>query len=263
MTRTPNRHLISRPRFLAVFVLASTFFFGLAPAQATNLLTNGDFENEPNYGPTATVDVSYAGFVVLTGSQMPGWTIEPGHAVTLHNSSGQVTISGNFSINTDGEGYMGANANFYQDISSTVGVTYQLDFDWQGWYGDSIPRLNIVVDDTTTNAILFNGLYQSDAALTTHHVTATFAGTGDTLELRVLENPPTGTNDNAYLVDNFSIQALPEPAGFIMALCGFAGLLWLAAVAAIDRKPLGASPHDGADGRCNQPAHRSGFQALE
>jgi hypothetical protein len=249
MNKTSIRGLTSPPRVLVAIVLAKLFFFGLSPAHATNLLTNGDFENEPNYGPTATVDVSYAGFVVLTGSQMPGWTIEPGDAVTLHNASGQVTISGNFSVNTDGEGYMGANANFYQDIPSTSGAPYQLDFDWQGWYGDSIPRLNILVEDTTTNAILFNGQYQSDALLTTHHVTATFDGTGDTLQLRVLENPPTGTNDNAYLVDNFSIQAVPEPASFILALSGFAVLLLLA---------LGNRRADNSERPMSGRAHESG-----
>ena len=79
---------------------------------------NGGFENEPNFGNGVSGD---GGYSALTGSQIPGWTIEPGHAATVHNTAFYPFISGNFSINMDGEGFNGQNANLYQDFASSLG----------------------------------------------------------------------------------------------------------------------------------------------
>lgn len=71
-----------------------------------------------------------AGCSGLTGTQMPGWTIEPGHGATVHNTVLYPTISGGYSINMDGEGYNGVNADLYQDFGSALGASYTLTFDW-------------------------------------------------------------------------------------------------------------------------------------
>src|ERR1043165_2080900 len=88
------------------------------------ILVNGGFESEPNFGAGFSGDAGYTGF---TGSQIPGWTIEAGHGATIHNTVLYPTISGKYSLNTDGEGFGGQNANLYQDFASTLGLLYQFN----------------------------------------------------------------------------------------------------------------------------------------
>jgi MYXO-CTERM domain-containing protein len=170
-----------------------------------NLLSNGDFESQPNWGAGVSGN---AGYSALTGSQIPGWTIENNHAATVHNTTSYPFITGSYSLNMDGEGYNGLNADLYQDIVSTTGQAYRLSFDWATWYGDSSPKLDVSVVDLTTNAVL----YQTNLAWSsgTHTESGSFVGTGNTLRLRVKEAPASGYNDNSYIVDNFAVQAVPE-----------------------------------------------------
>jgi MYXO-CTERM domain-containing protein len=184
-----------------------------AAASAQELLSNGNFENMPNYGSGVSGD---AGYSALTGAQIPGWTIEPGHAVTIHNTVIYPTIAGNFSVNTDGEGFNGVNANFYQDFATTIGQAYTLQYDWQGWLASGT-QLNISVVDTLTSLVLASNSYSFDAAL--HHEVVPFLGTGNTVRLRIEEQ--SGFNDNTFIVDNFSVVPTPGAA----ALLGLGGLL--------------------------------------
>ena len=149
-----------------------------------NLLVNGDFENEPNWG--GGVYYAPGSVTALVGNQIPGWTIEPNHALTIHLATGiDPTISGNYSANPDGEGYQGNNANFYQDFDNNANVTYTLSFNWQSW-GQSLAipttsQQQVSVEDTVTGSVLFNGLYAYDGnnPHPVHSVTASFLGTGN------------------------------------------------------------------------------------
>lgn len=170
-------------------------------ASAANLLVNGGFDSEPNYGSGV---VNGVGFSALTGSQIPGWTIEAGHAVTIHDTSVYPFITGPYSVNTDGEGFGGHNANLYQDVPSVAGQQYQLQFDWLGW-SSTAARLDVTITDTVTAQVLYQGNFAWAVGL--HHVSAAFTGTGNPLRLRVQENPESGTNDNGFIVDNFTIDA--------------------------------------------------------
>lgn len=189
-------------------LVPTLFFLTCATSMAANLIVNGDFENEPNYSGSI-------GYSVFTGSQMPGWTIEPGSAVTVHNNTIYPFISGTYSVNTDGEGQNGNNANFYQDFASVNGQQYQLDYDWLLWTLTQTPHLDVSVTDTVTAAVLYSGNFAPVSG--SHHVTALFIGTGNPLRLRVRENPQSGVNDNTFIVDNFVVDlAAPvQPAGAI------------------------------------------------
>ena len=167
---------------------------------SANLLVNGGFDSEPNYGSGV---VNGVGFSALTGSQIPGWTIEPGHAATVHDTSTYPFISGPFSVNTDGEGFNGHNANLYQDLASVAGQQYQLQFDWAGWISTAA-QLDVSITDTVTSQVLYHGNFVW--AVGSHHVISAFVGTGNALRLRVQESPESGTNDNGYVVDNFVID---------------------------------------------------------
>jgi hypothetical protein len=143
----------------AVALLAAQLSASFAQS-TSNLLVNGDFESEPNWGGGVSHD---GGYTALTGSQVPGWTIEPGHAVTIHIApDSYLVISNSFSANTDGEGGDGHNANLYQDFSSAADVSYALNFDWQSWGHIDPPTTNalkISVTDTVTSNALFVGFY--------------------------------------------------------------------------------------------------------
>ena len=181
-------------------VLAVAAMLG-AGAAGANVLVNGGFESEPNFALGSQESGHYT---VLTGTQIPGWTIEPNHAVTVHFVGTYPTITGSYSVNMDGEGQNSNNANFYQDFASTGGQQYQLQYDWYGWVSTAV-HLDVTVTDTVTAVVLYHG----DIAWVTgvHHVSATFAGTGHPLRLRIQENPQTGFNDDAFIVDNFTVDA--------------------------------------------------------
>ena len=195
--------MTSRVAVVAVLVFSAIVALDARLASA-NVLTNGDFESEPNFALGSQESGHYT---VLTGSQIPGWTIEANHAVTVHFVGTYPTISGQYSVNTDGEGANSHNANFYQDFSSSGAQTYDLEFDWYGWFTTAIPHLDVTVTDTVTSSVLYHG--DIVWALGLHHVSASFAGTGHTLRLRIQENPESGFNDDAFVVDNFTV----DPAG--------------------------------------------------
>jgi hypothetical protein len=185
----------------------------LVTSPSPNLLVNGGFESEPNWGNG--IGVYDPGETELIGSQIPGWTIVTNHAVTVQIASGPyLTISGNYSVNTDGEGYDGNNSNFYQDFATQNGLSYALEFNWQSWGAYTTPttsKLEISVVDTVTTAVLFDGLYSYDGTgpHPVHDVLANFAGTGNPLRLRIQESPQSGYNDNTFVVDNFSVTVAP------------------------------------------------------
>lgn len=194
-----------KPRIaLHLIVVVASLLFGALPAHA-NVLVNGGFDSEPNYGSGV---VNGVGFSALTGSQIPGWTIEAGHAVTIHDTSTYPFITGPYSVNMDGEGFGGGNANFYQDFASVAGQQYQVQFDWQGWTSTGA-RLDVTVTDTVTAQVLYHGNFAWAAG--NHHVSSVFTGTGNPLRLRVQESPESGTNDNGFIVDNFAVDATITP----------------------------------------------------
>jgi hypothetical protein len=203
----------------ALAVLALALGAVLAPAAHANLLVNGDFENEPNWGAGLSGD---AGFTLLSGTQIPGWIIEAGHGATVHNTVLYPTISGNYSVNMDGEGYNGRNANLYQDFASASGQAYQLQFDWSTWNNNTQPNLDVSVVDTVTLAVLYSANFAWVGGL--HHEVASFSGTGSPLRLRVQELPESGGNDNSYMVDNFDVSAVPEAATWLLMAGGLGAL---------------------------------------
>ena len=202
---------------MAVLAVAALLLSSTVAGQ--NLLVNGGFENEPNWGASnGTGCNGTAGCSALAGSELPGWTIEPGHAVTVHNNTIYPIITGTYAVNMDGEGANGHNANLYQDFATVSGQSYNLQYDWATWQNiGSPPNLDVTVTDTVTSAVLYHGSFAWIAG--PHHVTTTFTGTGNPLRLRIQEIPESGVNDNAYIIDNFVVTAAAiTPSGAVTAI---------------------------------------------
>jgi|GEM_PF-2982636 len=185
-----------------------------APLMAhADILVNGGFENEPLYGISSANSTPYGGYTVMTGNAIPGWTIAPNTAATIHNTTVYPYITGNYSLNTDGEGSFGNNVNIYQDFASVFGQSYNLTFNWMSWVLGSQSKLEVKLFDTTTSGVLFDGIYSGTSpTLVPQNVSTAFAGTGDTLRLQIDENPQAGYNDNAYVVDDFSVVPKGNPS---------------------------------------------------
>jgi len=189
------------------------------------LLVNGGFENEPNWAGGVSFD---GGETALVGNELPGWTVEPGHAVTIHTRNMYLVISGQYGANADGEGYNNHNANFYQDFNSGLIYTYTLSFNWQSWGLTGVTpqrqltQLKVSVADTVTGGVLFTGLYSYDTSFgPVHLVTTNFFGTGNPLRLRIEESPETGVNDNMFVMDNFSV--VTSQHNYLNVYAGFTG----------------------------------------
>jgi hypothetical protein len=221
--------------------VACLLLCGFGNAKA-NIIANGGFELEPNWGGGIGSDGSYTAFIT---NQIPDWTIVSGHAVTVHRNPGAYpTITGQYSVNTDGEGFNGHNADFYQDFATTPSGIYTLSFDWGGWLqsngATNNDKLEVSVTDLTTNAVLFDGVYNypgnqasggSGIILSPSHVVSTpFAGNGHSLRLEIRENPESHVNDNMFMVDNFDVEQqasvvpVPPSAGLAgMGILSFLG----------------------------------------
>jgi hypothetical protein len=186
------------------------------------VIQNGDFEYQPNFGSGFQNDSGHSAF---TGTQIPGWIIESGYAVTVHNKNLYPYISGNYSLNLDGEGYNGKNANIYQDFMSFGGLAYGIEYDYMGWISSSA-KFTVSVTDLATSLEVFSKTSNWTSSLV--HVTDSFIGTGNVLRLRVSQEI-TGFNDNAFIFDNLSLSPaseVPEPSMMLVgSLLGLGGLL--------------------------------------
>jgi len=175
--------------------------------RAGEILVNGGFENEPE-ASNPNSPPQEGGFLFLTGNEVPGWTIVANHYATMHENPGPYpTISGAYSLNTDGEGANGNNVDIYQDFATIHGGSYNFSFDWETWQ-ENAPNtfLHVSVEDTTSDTFLYNGLLSpASPSLVVQHVSTSFLGDGDTYRLEIQETPQSGFNDNEYIVDNFSV----------------------------------------------------------
>jgi hypothetical protein len=211
--------MVGMMKFLNGFAI--TVFLAVSGSASANLLVNGDFESMPNFGSGVSND---SGFSALTGAQIPGWTIEAGHAATVHNTNLYPTISGTYSVNMDGEGFNGVNANLFQDFFMP-GNFATLTFDWSTWNLSAAAKLDVSILDLTTITTLASFNTSADN-LGIHNESLSFAvNAGDMLRLRVMENPQSGFNDNIFMVDNFSVTAVPEPASMLVLAGGAIALI--------------------------------------
>jgi hypothetical protein len=202
----------------AIVGLAALMLLNFQTMAFGSVIQNGDFENQPNFGNGI---INVGGASAFTGTQIPGWIIENGHAVTIHQTPNHSYISGNYSLNLDGEGYNGMNGNLYQDFASTASTNYTIEYDYKGWLSN-VATLTVSVTDVLTSSVVFTRTSPWTSSLV--HEIGTFQGTGNTLRLRISQTT-TGTNDNSLIFDNLTVTgapAVPEPTS--MAIFGLGAL---------------------------------------
>jgi hypothetical protein len=202
--------------FLALFLLLATQALSLG-----GVIQNGDFENQPNFGNGI---INAGGVSAFTGTQIPGWVIESGHAATIHQTPNHSYISGSYTLNLDGEGYNGRNCNIYQDFNSNASAIYTIDYDYKGWLNNST-QITVSVTDVSTSSVVYSRTSPWQSYLV--HESGTFQGTGNVLRLRISQTQ-TGLNDNSLVFDNLSVTggaAVPEPSSLsmiVLSTFGFA-----------------------------------------
>ncbi len=205
-------------------ILTGILLTGSLSAHA-NLLVNGDFEDQPNWGNGASGN---SGYTLFTNSDdMPGWTISSGYGVTVHNTNSYPTISGNYSVNMDAEGHNQHNASFYQNFATVDGAIYDFSYDWSIWLSNSAIALEVSIIDTLTSSSIYNSFINGNDSRGSDTETTTFIGTGNSFQLLIHENPESGVNDNTFMVDNFVVSqanTVPNAPTLLLFGIGFLGL---------------------------------------
>lgn len=184
-----------------------------AASTHANLLTNGDFEASPGHVVGTT---SLSGWVVHTGNidRVAGlWpALLAGHG-TVVDLNGH-TIGG-----------------ISQSFATTAGTTYVLTFEY-GRNPDNTQSGNKPFDVSVIGSAFAASITNPPSNTGWTAYTQMFTATGTTATLNFLSTTtapvyaPTSQAAWGPLLDNVSVTAVPEPAGYALALAGV-GLLGL------------------------------------
>lgn len=180
--------------------LAATFTFA-APANAANLLTNGDFE-----APLAPNSPGYTTF--YAGESFPGWSVTSGNVDVVaasfapsNPSSGQWLDLVGFNDGT-----------ITQTFATTSGATYLLTFLYGNNPGGSPRSANVSVGN-------FAGTITSNTGLNYNSFSQLFTATGSSTTLTFASFG--GSGNAGIALDNVAVTAVPEPASWAMMILGF------------------------------------------
>ncbi|HME83412.1 MAG TPA: choice-of-anchor C family protein [Roseiarcus sp.] len=191
--------------------IAASAILAASSAFATNLVSDGDFNNPSGGGSFATF---------FNGQSFGPWNVVAG-GVDLIGGYWQSPTFGGGSVDLDGD----APGGVTQTLSLTSGKTYRLSFDLSG-NPDGFPTSKSVtvsvgsLDQTYTYDIGSN----SHADMMYQLISTVFVA-GSTNTLSFLSNDvgsPYGP-----VIGGVSVTAVPEPSAWAMMLAGFAGLGFL------------------------------------
>ena len=196
-------------RMCAVAVLsAGATFMALSPAQAANLIDDGDFA-VPNVG---------SGWGFFNNGSVGQWTNTNGDAIEVGNSAiyGLPCFSGSVCQNLE------VNANTFDTVSQTltglvVGQTYNLSWAYGGRTGGGPQALNVSFGGT-----LLTQNTGSLGAWTINAFSVLATSSSETLTFSALDLGGLPSYGNE--ITNVSFSAVPEPMSWAMMLLGFGGL---------------------------------------
>jgi hypothetical protein len=194
------RHL----RLLAL--IAPLFAVGTAHA-ATNLITNGSFEEDLTFGN--------GGFA--TYSTYSGWDVGSNGLELRNNVAGTAEDGGTFAeLDTS------ANSWIAQTVSTVVGQEYLLTFYYAARAGVDAAsnEIDVAVSDTSTGTATYSytGDGTASTSLTWVEETISFVASSTATTITFAA---AGTSDSlGGALDNVVLSAVPEPSGWAMLLAG-------------------------------------------
>ena len=202
---------------LTILLLTGTM---VVSASAAPMVVNGDFESDVE------------GFGVwpgYTGNGNPddisGWTGDAGRGInpisTAHDNPGPFRDNG---ANDTHVAFIQGTAFIEQEVTGfDVGSEYVVSFDYnsRNCCGD-VPIASILLDGETL-ITTDGGVAPVGDANPWHHGDIAFTAGEEAITLRLASAPAAG-GDATLLVDNISINAVPEPSCLALLVCGLLGL---------------------------------------
>jgi hypothetical protein len=192
-------------------------------AQATNLLTNGSFEDTTHF-----TDQGNDTHEVFPGDSttMPGWTVfhEDISWIGPTNPFGVSATDGGYFLDLSGYHNGDPTGGVQQTLATVAGATYVLTFDLNSstFYGIQdgvhVTAGGASADFLSTNNGFQTSLWESE--------TMSFVATGSSTTISFLGN--AGQNDvgldNVVLTGGPAAGGAPEPAAWALILLGFGGM---------------------------------------
>jgi hypothetical protein len=201
-----------------IVILLSLCCLAVGGANAQNLLLNGDF-NAPATGAWP--------------DNWQGWSWGSGWA--NHENVGTVTYDGSYYIVAGGIDPNSGGGGFFQTVSGTEGLTYQLSVlsgadAWWLPYGEmrlffldsGNNQLGSTLVQSTVDPAVYGNNYDIAHPWASYSMTA-IAPAGTT-QVKVEFAEPNGTGSVWF--ENASLQVVPEPGTLSLAAAG-AALLWV------------------------------------
>jgi len=184
-----------------------------APVTATNIVTNGSFED---------TQLSYGGWGIF--NSIDGWNLSAGSlgsGIEVQNHAAGSSFDGNNLVELDSDG----NTGIFQDLSTQVGKTYQLTFAFS-----ARPQADRITNDTDVLNVNWGNTQIA-------HLTADSTGLADTVWKTFTYNLVATSAITRLSFNNFGsvsdtfgtyldkvsvtgVTAVPEP-GSIMGLLAF------------------------------------------
>jgi len=208
----------------------------VSPAAAQNLVVNGDFEADTDLW------VTWPGYVSPQSAGNPanitGWTgtVGSGHGINpvVPNGAGDAPFRDNGN-NLTSVAFLQGTAFIEQTITGlVVGQEYvmSMDFNARNCCGDPLDHpigtLSVngtVVASTTELFPAPGGIIPVGGEEPWYsYVSDPFPAPAESLTLRIDTTPAAG-GDTTMLVDNVSVQLVPEPSSALLALLGLFGLM--------------------------------------
>jgi MYXO-CTERM domain-containing protein len=202
-----------------------------SPTWAANLVTNGDFETD------ADLFVTWPGYVAngANPANITGWTGGGGHGINpvAPGGDGDAPFRDN-GDNTTSVAFLQGTSFIEQTVTGLiVGEQYifSADFNARNCCGDPldvpIGTVSVNGEIVASSTELFpppGGVIPVGGENPWHDVTLDpFEATVESLTLRIDATPAAG-GDTTLLVDNVTLELVPEPSAALLALLGLVGL---------------------------------------
>lgn len=178
-----------------------------APASATNLLVNGNFEDASFGGTSGYYNIGNSG----ADNPVPagwGWTVPVNNVDIIANGVYTPFLATGGAYNLDLVGYNSTGA-ISQTFATVLGKTYVLSLDFTQNGGGK--TADVMLDSATLTTLAGTGSWQT--------WTTSFVGTGSPTTLTISE--VLGGSNGGIVLDNISVSAVPEPATWAMLITGF------------------------------------------